>query len=632
MQILQTPSMLIPQTRRRRGVHLTPSALKKLTEAISALEYQENFGNYYTLQELSERTRLDSVTIARVLEGKRGVDKRTLERFFRAVELKLDSSDYSIPVPKSEASRGLQKSYPGFPLRAEISSQCKVTPQSHQDLREAVDIPAFYGRTEELAKAKQWILRERCRVVAILGMGGIGKTAFAAKLVEQLVQQFDYVIWKSLRNAPLPSEVIFSLLQFLYQEQEVELPQSFGSGINLLLNCLCNSRCLVVLDNLESILCSGEYAGSYRTDYEGYGELLRCLGEGQHQSCVLLTSREKPREFTLLEGSSTATRSFVLGGLDQAAGQQLLTSQGNFVATPQEWQVVIEHYSGNPLALKVVAATVLESLSGNPSVFLEYGQQGVLVFSEIGDLLKAQMARLTQLERTVMNWLAVHREEVAVQALQGDLVALMSAAQLLNAVQSLRRRSLVEYNGMSFTLQPMVMEYVTDKLVRGVVEEIVNPVKTQGLGSLLRNVALLIPQAKDYVKEVQLRVLLTPIVEGLIARFGSVKAVTECLRVMVTELKENTPQERGYRVGNILNLLVYLGVEERGWDLLQSTMWQVDSQNLTLRLKTARGILGANPRYLTSYQIGSHQYRFRKISFCDIQPTDADGLSGRRMS
>ncbi len=52
-------------------------------------------------------------------------------------------------------------------------------PQIRQDLRDAPDISSFYGRTSELATLQQWILQERCRLVAILGISGIGKTAIA---------------------------------------------------------------------------------------------------------------------------------------------------------------------------------------------------------------------------------------------------------------------------------------------------------------------------------------------------------------------------------------------------------------------------------------------------------------------
>jgi hypothetical protein len=44
---------------------------------------------------------------------------------------------------------------------------------------------------------------------------------------------------------------------------------------------------------METILEAGE-AGQFRNDYEGYGELLRVMGETAHSSCIILTSREKP--------------------------------------------------------------------------------------------------------------------------------------------------------------------------------------------------------------------------------------------------------------------------------------------------------------------------------------------------
>ena len=67
---------------------------------------------------------------------------------------------------------------------------------------EAVDVPSFYGRETELATLEQWVMQEHCRVVSVLGMGGIGKSALVVSLMHQVAQRFEVVIWRSLRDAP----------------------------------------------------------------------------------------------------------------------------------------------------------------------------------------------------------------------------------------------------------------------------------------------------------------------------------------------------------------------------------------------------------------------------------------------
>jgi len=163
-----------------------------------------------------------------------------------------------------------------------------------QDWNEAIDVDLFYNRTPELATLEQWVVADRCRLVVLLGMGGIGKTALSVKLAQQIQHQFEYLIWRSLRNAPPVNDLLAELLQFLCQQEEIVIPETIDGKVSQLIKYLRSSRCLLLLDNAESILREGDRTGSYREGYEGYGQLLRCVGETPHQSTVLLTSREKP--------------------------------------------------------------------------------------------------------------------------------------------------------------------------------------------------------------------------------------------------------------------------------------------------------------------------------------------------
>ena len=91
--------------------------------------------------------------------------------------------------------------------------------------------------------------------------------------------------------------------------------------INQLIGRLQARRCLLVLDNLETLLEVEDPEGNYRVGYQGYGRLIERLGESAHQSCVVLTSREKPREIEALEGPREPVRSLRLLGLYQEAAR-----------------------------------------------------------------------------------------------------------------------------------------------------------------------------------------------------------------------------------------------------------------------------------------------------------------------
>ena len=49
-----------------------------------------------------------------------------------------------------------------------------TAPGPRVDWGDALAAPTFYGREEELAQLAQWVMQEHCRVISVLGLGGIG--------------------------------------------------------------------------------------------------------------------------------------------------------------------------------------------------------------------------------------------------------------------------------------------------------------------------------------------------------------------------------------------------------------------------------------------------------------------------
>ena len=452
-----------------------------------------------------------------------------------------------------------------------------------QDWGEAIDVSIFYGRSQELASLEQWIIQDRCRLVAILGIGGIGKTSLSVKLGEKLQEQFEFVVWRALHNAPTIEPLLIGLIQFLSQQKETNLPDSLSDKISLLLSYLQKHRCLVILDNAETILCSSELGtrtGHYRAGYEEYGELFQRIGDSRHQSCLVMTSREKPREVAVQEGEILPVRSMQLSGLSTADGQGIFRCKGHFTGSTYDWQNLIQSYAGNPLALKIVATTIRDLFDSNISRFIS---QGTVVFGDIQDIIEQQFQRLSTIEQEIMYWLAINREPVAFAEIQADLLSPISSSQLLEALQALERRSLIEiardivHNVSTFTLQPVLMEYMTSRLIQQVCTEIEN----QDV-SLFKTHALIKATAKDYIKEIQIYLILNPVIQQLLSIFGNVTRIEAQLMTILASLGGKKPMETGYVGGNTINLLRQLNVDLDGHDFSGLTIWQADFKGVNL--------------------------------------------------
>jgi AAA+ ATPase superfamily predicted ATPase len=338
--------------------------------------------------------------------------------------------------------------------------------EEHIDLSEAPDVSmsTFYGREDELTILEQWIVNDRCRLVVVSGIPGIGKSFLARRLADEIKDKFEEVIWRSLKDAPPVEEILAELLQFLSNQQKTksDLPEQVGSRVSRLLEYLRRRRCLLLLDAVESILQQSAPAGRYREGYEEYSKLLKPIGEQDHHSCLVLIGRELPREIASIAGETLPVRTLPLGGLQEKAANKIL--QAKNLVEPNRWGELIERYGGNPLALHLVSTTIKELCGGRVSEVLR--RNTTLLTNDLTEPLDLLFCRcLTDLEKEIMYWLVIEEEPVSLSELDNDISSSVSFTNLVEAMQSLCLRSLIENRESLFTLQPVVKSYVKERLV-----------------------------------------------------------------------------------------------------------------------------------------------------------------------
>ncbi|MDB9529359.1 BTAD domain-containing putative transcriptional regulator [Oscillatoria sp. CS-180] len=473
------------------------------------------------------------------------------------------------------------------------SVEPKATPSSTNqiDWGGAPDIQFFYGRLEEATQLQRWIQQDHCRLVAILGIGGIGKTFLAAKVTYDLQTDFNFIVWRSLRNAPPLDDLLEDLIPFISSQEEMSY------SITRLIHWLRQSRCLIILDNVETLFKGGEKAGQYRDGYENYGELFSVTGQANHSSCLILTSREKPPEVATFVDTNPAVRSLQLDGSPEVA--LALVDSKQLVGTQAEKEQLCERCDHSPLSLQIVSSSIQDIFAGDIALFLE---EDVVLFNEAKRLLELQFKRLSALEKTVMTWLAINRDWTSLAELKTDIYPVCATARLLEALESLCWRSLIQRRGNTYTQQSVIMEYVIESLIDQVSNELSNSACFAAQpNSALAVVAfpLLKTTVKDFIREGQERLILAPIAEQL---KQSLVAPETAIHHHLKTLQSNQDTFTGYSAGNLINLIWALNINFTGLDLSGLTIYQAYLQHVSL-----------------------HQVNFNRATFRDVvfnQPFD----------
>ena len=562
-------------TNRKKSYQLTSVGLSKLIKTLSR-ENPAVFNNGkrsnkdVNLTKAKDCLGLDRQTLGRILsryEG--GVNLSTLDRLFDLLTLDLLEQDYVMYVANSDTQ--LYQPPPQIPPDKWIGE---------------VDLSRFHGREEELKRLKQWMLKDKSRLITILGFGGIGKTSLAAKLCHDIrtesSDEFKDIIWISLKDAPHIDDVLIPLLEAVLDNN---LPTSnsiiysnvIGQKIATLIRQLRVKRYLIVLDNLESVIQGGQCVGTFCEAYKEFGELLKRLGQSPHISCVVLTSRENPGEVSRLEHISPVYI-LHLEGLKESEANQLLQEKGlEITEQKQEASQLIQRCSGNPLVLQILATNIQSIFGGKIRNFLK---EKTIAWNGVKEVLNEQFNRLSPAEKSVLYWLAIEREPVSFSALQDDLISGVSAGYALATnIKSLVSRCLVQTSSDAlYDLQPVVLEYVTRQLIDTLCYEI------QSFDVYFLNThALVKAQSHDHIRNVQTRFVLDYLRDQLVQQYGGAERASNHIQQLLATLKDAYADHSGYLGSNLLHILYRLNKVVIGYDFSGLTFQQANFQDIELR-------------------------------------------------
>ena len=411
-------------------------------------------------------------------------------------------------------------------------------------------------------------------------MGGVGEDGARGAVGSGRDTSFSAPVLAWPAERPPDHGVAGGAIGFLADQQLVP-PDGEDARLTMLLQLMRDRPSLLLLDNFETLLEPGQSVGRYREGYAGYGRLLQAVGQGQHQSCLVVTSREASPEWASLEGG--AVRDLYVAGLGVAEGQVLLAHK-QLAGNSAEWATLVGRFGGNGLALKVVGETIREVFGGNIGAFLRESGSGT-VFGGIRHLLAEQIERSSAVEQNLLRVLAVEREPVTIAELVAELGPYVGRGTVLEAIEALRRRSLVERvdtgGAISFTLQSVVLEYVTDRLVERVADEI-----RRGQPVVLVEQPLIKAQAKDYVRQTQERLIGEPILQKLKSQLDQ-SGIEQCLLALLDGWRGKPTGDAGYGPGNGVNLLRLLRGNLRALNMSelairQAYLARVDAQEASL--------------------------------------------------
>ncbi|MEM9007435.1 MAG: tetratricopeptide repeat protein [Cyanobacteria bacterium P01_F01_bin.86] len=219
----------------------------------------------------------------------------------------------------------------------------------------------FTGREVETATLIDR-LQAGCRIVAIAGMTGIGKTTIAERVIANLTDtQLPYYRF-SLDDRSLAPDFASSgaaLLRTIGDEPTLDDQKDPVNLLHHILNCLCHTPCRVQIDSLERLLRGDEQEGwSEFCDPLWLDLLQKFLTMTDCPSQLLLTTQDIPADLdTVASRYPQFWHCEPLQSLNPDEQRTLFQKLG-LNPTDADWKLLDRigaFYDGHPLVLQVIA-------------------------------------------------------------------------------------------------------------------------------------------------------------------------------------------------------------------------------------------------------------------------------------
>ncbi|XP_073360790.1 disease resistance protein RPM1 isoform X2 [Aegilops tauschii subsp. strangulata] len=171
-------------------------------------------------------------------------------------------------------------------INGDTSSSNYIVKRSQDlaNISRSLDKEDLVGVDKNREKLGRWLAGDdlECSVIALLGMGGLGKTALAANVYRKEREKFHYHAWVSISQTYSREDVLRSIIKELFRDKVSVLSNIAAMDITCLEETLKKfleeHKCLIILDDVWTP--------------EAFNDLSRALIHNDMGSRLVITTRE----------------------------------------------------------------------------------------------------------------------------------------------------------------------------------------------------------------------------------------------------------------------------------------------------------------------------------------------------